>query len=117
MPMRVFRSERLEQAFDEAAPGFDRRDQAIFVERMRAVTIDAKAVERRDAECGGEIAVGAAADHRDFGEHEVERAGFRPRRLEELGDAVAALIGGPVDPAAALEPDIGATTEEPRCGK
>ena len=100
MPVRVFRSERLEQAFDEAAPGLDRRDQAIFVERMRAVAIDAEAVERRNAERGGEIAVGAAADHRDFGEVEAERGGFGSRRLEELANALAAFIGGPVDPAA-----------------
>src|SRR4051812_16479401 len=44
---------------------------------MRAVAVNAEAVERRDAECGGEIAVAAAAGH--LGVLQVEADAFRDR--------------------------------------
>ena len=77
----------------------DRGDEAVFVQRVGAVAVDAEAVEGRHAERRGEVAVRAAADAAA-----PRRARSRARRqargrARRGARAVAALVGGPVHAA------------------
>src|SRR5688500_12557096 len=51
-----------EQARHEALARRNGRDEAVFLERMRPIAVDAEAVEGRDAVRRREVAVRAAAD-------------------------------------------------------
>ena len=53
-----------DEAGDEAGPFGHRGDDEVFGVGVRATADRAEAVERRDAERGGEVAVAATADRR-----------------------------------------------------
>src|SRR5215469_7234088 len=101
--MRVSPSlQGLQQTQDEPRARLQRREQDMLVLGMGAIAHGAEAVEGRNADRRGEIAVAAAAG-RLFGEVEPDFMGEIFGVLEKTADAVCASIGGAIDAAFDLD--------------
>ena len=83
-------SQRLVQPMQQPRPRFDRRNIELLVMGMRALAVDAEAVERRGMRCG-EIAVGAAAG-RGIHQIEADLGGERPGVFVECGAGIVLFV-------------------------
>src|ERR1044072_7783090 len=75
--------QRLQQTPHQQGARLDRRDQAVLPLGVRAVAVDAEAVERRHAEGRGKIAAAAAAVHLGVLQVEADAARDRLRVTEQ----------------------------------
>src|ERR1700694_5882051 len=87
----------------QTRPRLDRRYVYLLVMGMRALAVNAEAVERRRMRCG-EIAVGTAAGG-SIHQIESDFGGERPGMFVKCRAGIALLVGRPVQPTADLDAD------------
>ena len=96
-------SERRQQRGHEARAGHHRVDEHVLVVGVRAAADRAQAVERGDADRGGEVAVAATADGHPVDAADADR-GRRLRRQREQRRRTPTRHRRPVEAAADLDP-------------
>src|ERR1041384_7928703 len=105
--------QRLQQTPHQQGARLDRRDQAVLPLGVRAVAVDAEAIERRHPKRCGEIAVAAAAGHLGVLQIEPDSLRDRLRVTEQHFDRRGHLERGAVHPAGDLDLHAGIDRLEP----